>query len=215
MKIAPQRVRASLLGAFALAAIAALVDLRITHRTESHWNPRVAQRQQLRWLSAYITAYAREYGRPAFYLDSVAAHLDSATAARFKSYLVDLWGDRIYYRWDEQSFELSSRAGLSPRRHSELQDSVRVARLARGDSSGVTRPWTVAKYFDVREEYWWPVEARGRRNRLGQFTRNPAMNEPILVRAEPIPRVSPPEERRWDRPSSLDAPAASSPGPRR
>lgn len=208
-------VRLPFLIAAAVALLAGAISLRSQAQEEPDWNPRVAQRQQLRWLSAYITAYARDYGRPAFYLDSVVAHLDSATAVRFNSYLVDLWGDKVYYRWDEQSFELSSRAGLSPRRHSQLQDSVRLARLARGDSSGVTRPWTLAKRFDIREEYWWPVEARGRRNRLGQFTRMPGASEPILIRAEPLPRVSPPEAPRWDPPSSHAAQEPSSPAPRR
>lgn len=212
------RVRAPLLIAVGVALVAGVVDFRASRRQESNWNPRVAQRQQIRWLSAYITAYARDYGRPAFHIDSVISHLDSATAAQFRAYLVDLWGDKIYYRWDEQSFYLMSNAGLSFRRKNYLQDSTNKARIARGDTAWRTHPWAIARHFDIREEYWWPVEARGRKNRLGQFTRNPGLNEPILVRAEPIPReprVNPPEARRWDRPSSLDAPAPSSPAPQR
>src|SRR5688572_11033477 len=98
MRIAIPRVRRSLVVALSFAAVAALVAIR-NARPGPDWNFRVAQRQQLRWMSAYITAYAREHGRPAFYLDSVVAHLDSATAAQFNDYRYDLWGDRVYYWW--------------------------------------------------------------------------------------------------------------------
>lgn len=189
MRLAPLRVRPALLVLLVSAGIAGLVDLRATRLTHEYWNPRVAQRQQIRWLSAYITAYARKYGRPAFHLDSVVAHLDSATARQFRTYLVDLWGERVYYWWNEQTFELSSAAGLSPDRRARMEDSVRTLRFARGDTAGLSHPFALTKRFEVREEYWWPAEARGRRNRWGQYTRDPIFNEPILIRAEPIPRT--------------------------
>lgn len=176
-----------MLVALVIATIAGLLDLEASRRVREDWNPRVTQRQQIRWLSAYITAYAMEYRRPAFHLDSVVAHLDSATAARFKDYLVDLWGDRIFYWWNEQTFELGSPGGISPERHTRMADSVRALRIARGDTAGLSHPFALAKRFDVRERYWWPVEARGRRNAWGQYTREPGFNAPMLIKTRPLP----------------------------
>jgi hypothetical protein len=185
------RVRWAFPVALAMTAIAALVDLQVTRGKPVEWDLRVTQRQQLRWMSAYITAYAREYGRPAFYPDSVIAHLDSATAAQFTAYLKDVWGDKVWYWWNEQTFELSSAGGISPWRSARMQDSIRALRIARGDTAGLFRPFALAKRLDIREEYWWPVEARGRRNSWGQYTREPGFNQPILIQARPLAKTDP------------------------
>jgi hypothetical protein len=49
--------------------------------------PRVVQLMDNRLLAVRIGAYARRYGRPAYSLDSVTAHRDSADAAAFRSCL--------------------------------------------------------------------------------------------------------------------------------
>src|SRR5687767_2788795 len=145
MRLVSVRVRWTFPVALALVTIAALVDHQLTRVKPVQWDPRVTQRQQLRWMSAYITAYAREYGCPAFYLSFVLAHLDTATAAQFTAYMRDVWGDRVWYWWNEQTFELSSGGGISPLRSMQIQDSVRAARIARGDTAGLFRPFALAK----------------------------------------------------------------------
>ena len=182
-------VRRPVVAALLIAIVAAVIDLRAEREAPDAWNARAAQRQRLRWMSAYVTAYGRQYGRPAFYLDSVIAHLDSATAAQFNAYRTDFWGESVNYSWNERTFELRSTAGLFGPRLDRTEDSVRALWIARGDSMRLSHPGAIFDRLVVREEYWWPVEARGRRNQLGQYTRVPGVNEPMLIRAEPLPKT--------------------------
>ena len=77
-------------------------------------NARVAQLTRLRTLAWHIDAYAKEYGRPAFYLDSVQRHSSSADAKQFADLEIDLWGDSVYYMWTYCGFELARPLRLSP-----------------------------------------------------------------------------------------------------
>ena len=72
---------------------------------------RVAQFMYNRMLALRIEAYAREYGRPAYYLDSVMAHLDSADAKIVSGLRTDLWGKPVLYFWTWCWFTVTSRAG--------------------------------------------------------------------------------------------------------
>ena len=72
---------------------------------------RVAQLMYNRMLALRIEAYAREYGRPAYYLDSVMAHLDSADAKIVSELRTDLWGKPVHYFWTWCFFTLTSSAG--------------------------------------------------------------------------------------------------------
>jgi len=183
------KVRDTAVLAATIAVVTTLAAFHVTREASASSNPRAAQRQRLRWMSAYVTAYARQYGRPAFYLDSVTAHLDSATAAQFNAYRTDLWGEGVAYSWDERTFELRSSAGYFASQRDRMEDSVRALLIARGDSIGLSRPGETVRRFFVREEYWWPAEARGRRNSLGQYTQAPGLNAPILIRAQSVPKT--------------------------
>lgn len=72
---------------------------------------RVAQLMYNRMLALRIEAYAREYGRPAYYLDSVMAHLDSADVKIVSGLRTDLWGEPVHYFWTWCWFTVTSRAG--------------------------------------------------------------------------------------------------------
>jgi hypothetical protein len=161
--------RLTLLVAIALIAAAALAfDRDDRDEPYEHLYTRAVQRQRLRWLAYRVVSYAREHKRPAFNLDSVLVHLDSVRAAEFRHFMVDVWGTRVYYLWDETTFTLMAEGGR---------------RFGRAWSSQITRPpnataeegfkafIAVSRREDVREEYAWPPEARGRRNELGQFVR--------------------------------------------
>ena len=165
------RTRQSLLIAIAVVAAGVLVGTRVKGRgSYDHMYARAVQRQYLRWIAYRITAYAREYGRPAFHLDSVAAHLDSAKAAEFRRNLVDIWDRPVYYWWDECRFILSSSAGRSNRDYPD--DSPRTDSVVTLTQEQRFRAMMAAdRRHTVREEYGWPPEARGRRNALGQFTK--------------------------------------------
>ena len=121
------RVRLFTLIIIAVISIGAIVATQLARRERhDHLYFRAVQRQYLRWLAYRITAYAREYGRPAFHLDSVTAHMDSARAAEFRR----LTQEQQFQRWMAETRRL-----------------------------------------EVREEYGWPPEARGRRNSFGQFAK--------------------------------------------
>ena len=175
------RVLSALLG----VALSAFIADHMTRSSHDHaaWNPRVAQRAQLRWLSAYITDYGRRYGRPAFHLDSVEAHLDSATRAKFSDYRTDIWGRSVYYWWDETTFTLTSSAGLTPRQRVRKEDSIAESWKAQGrDASGWQAIGVISRRLSVIERYGWPAEVRGHRNSLGQFTQAPLVTAPVIVR---------------------------------
>ena len=165
------------------ALIGLIADRTASRSGDDDWNPRVAQRQQLRFLSAYITDYGRRYGRPAFHLDSVEAHLDSATRARFADYRTDIWGDRVYYWWDENSFTLTSNAGLDPAQRTRKEDSIAATWKAHGrDANSWHAIGVISRRLSVIERYGWPAEVRGRKNSLGQFTQANQVNAPFIVR---------------------------------
>lgn len=172
-----------LLATLTLALLALGVDRASNRSEEGAWNPRVAQRQQLRYLSAYVTDYGRRFGRPAFHLDSVEAHLDSATRAKFADYRTDIWGNRVHYWWDETSFTLTSSAGLTSKQRTRKEDSIAASWKARGrDVSSWHAVGVISRRLSVIERYGWPTEVRGRRNSLGQFTQSPQVNAPFVVR---------------------------------
>lgn len=184
MRMRLPKVSGFVVAALVLGLIAIIAD-RLVARPgdDGDWNPRVVQRQQLRFLGAYITDYGRQHGRPAFHLDSVEAHLDSATRARFHDYRTDIWGNPVHYWWDETRFHLSSGAGLAPRQRERKEDSIAAAWKALGRAvDGWEHVGAIQRRISINEEYWWPEEARGRKNSLGQFTRAAAVQMPVIVR---------------------------------
>ena len=166
------RVRLFTLIIIAVISIGAPVATQLARRERhDHLYFRAVQRQYLRWLAYRITAYAREYGRPAFHLDSVTAHMDSARAAEFNRNLVDIWGRPVFYHWDESRFTLASDAGAA-RIRDRPYDSVRAAEFRRLTQEQQFQRWMAeTRRLEVREEYGWPPEARGRRNSFGQFAK--------------------------------------------
>ncbi|HVX41170.1 MAG TPA: hypothetical protein VHB25_16505 [Gemmatimonadaceae bacterium] len=87
---------------------ACLAAYRRAHGQPETMNPRAAERERLRYLRARVVEYATLFHRPAFTLDSVAAHLDSAEAAQFESLRTNPWGSAVGYAWGPRSFELIS-----------------------------------------------------------------------------------------------------------
>jgi hypothetical protein len=164
------RIRLFSLIAIAIISLGALVATRVAARERNdHLRYRAVQRQYLRWLAYRVKAYAREHGRPAFHLDSVTAHMDSARAAEFRRNLIDIWGQPVFYHWDESRFILGSFAGTS-RLRDRPYDSVRAAEFQKLTREQQFQRWMAeTRRVEVREEYAWPPEARGRRNALGQY----------------------------------------------
>ena len=109
--------RRTALGLAAVCLCAIVLMWRVTTITREPRvavSPRVVQLMYNRRLALRIDAYARRYGRPPYYLDSVMAHLDSADDAEFQSNLTDLWGDSVTYVWSRCGFRLVSLAGGQP-----------------------------------------------------------------------------------------------------
>lgn len=156
----------SLIAVAIMAGVALVVERWPERQPYDHLYARAVQRQRLRWLAYHIYAYAREHKRPAFTLDSVLAHLDSSTAVEFKHLMIDIWGMRVFYDWDESSFTLAATGGarfgsawaaaIQPPPNSTKAEQY-IALFAAG------------RRLTVREEYGWPAGARGTRNALGQF----------------------------------------------
>jgi hypothetical protein len=119
-------MRPTLRSAIALACVLALTGLlawRIkTLRAEPHLalSARVYQLMYDRTLAQWVQAYAAAYGRPAFSIDSVLAHLDTADANTVDELLTDMWGRRVHYGWDYCSFALSSTAGWRTPRERQI-----------------------------------------------------------------------------------------------
>jgi hypothetical protein len=117
-----------------------------------------------------LTQYAQEYKRPAFRFDSVSAHLDSAHAAEFRSYLTDLWGDSIGYYWNFTTFTLWSNAGITDAgREAAIDSGMREVRVAPSSNLAAhPKPHDTPSSFDfaafqeldIRESFGWPVVAR-------------------------------------------------------
>jgi hypothetical protein len=117
--------------------------------------PRAVQLMYNRMLSLRIQRYAARYGRPAFRLDSVLAHLDSTDARVVSDLSTDLWGDEVAYRWSFCSFTLVSRAGQQYAPPSPAPaESLRAGQLSPPGA------W-------VEEEYAWPTGV-GRKERCGE-----------------------------------------------
>jgi hypothetical protein len=131
---------------------------------------RAEQLDRLRFVAGRVTQYARTYHRPAYYLDSVTAHLDSTDAAEFRIYLNDLWGDPIEYSWDFTTFSLWSNAGASNVFAEAALDSALRQLDSGGRSKHETQREFDAKMFKVESEveqaihirawYGWPEAAQ-------------------------------------------------------
>jgi hypothetical protein len=94
-----------------LAGLVASRVVTISHSPRLRTDARVAQLMLNRTLANQVIDYARKYQRPAFFLDSVQAHLDSGAAASFARLQTDLWGDPVGYFWQYCWFMLFSDAG--------------------------------------------------------------------------------------------------------
>lgn len=93
------------------AAILALRIRSIERELRVPLAPRVGQLMYNRVLAARIHAYARTHGRPAYFLDSVEVHLDSAARVEFQRLRTDLWGEPVEYVWSWCDFMLGSEGG--------------------------------------------------------------------------------------------------------
>lgn len=115
---------------------------------------RAAQLMYNRALALRIQRYAARYGRPAFRLDSVLAHLDSADVRVVSDLSTDLWGEEVAYGWSFCSFTLVSRAGeeFAPTSPAPAE-SLRAGQLSPPGG------W-------VEEAYAWPAGV-GRTDRCG------------------------------------------------
>lgn len=110
---------------------------------------RVVQLMYNRTVAAHVVEYARRYGRPPYYLDSVLVHLDSAERARVAALRTDLWGRPLRYRWSWCDFSVSSDAsGWRPARTPAADDADWRERLRHGRMAGAS---------DVWEPYLWPA----------------------------------------------------------
>lgn len=117
--------------------------------------PRAVQLMYNRMLSLRVQQYAARYGRPAFRLDSVLAHLDSTDARAVSDLSTDLWGDEVIYSWSFCSFTLVSRAGQENEPPSPAPaESLRASQLFPPGA------W-------VEEDYAWPTGV-GRTERCGE-----------------------------------------------
>ena len=154
--------RRSAIGLAAVVLCAALLAWRvrtIAREQRVPVDPRVTQLMYNRMLAQWITAYAREYGRPAYYLDSVMAHLDSADAKLVSELRTDLWGDRIRYSWSYCHFTLASPAGTRPwRRRPPRADTVAPVAPAPVAPAPATRARWLPEppQGEIHEEYPWP-----------------------------------------------------------
>ena len=111
-------------------------------------SPRVAQLMYNRMLAQWIAAYARRYRRPAYYLDSVMAHLDSADAERVSALRTDLWGKPVHYFWSYCWFSLHSYAGARPWLRPTPAESIPAESIPPGQ--------LFAPGGEIDEQYPWP-----------------------------------------------------------
>jgi hypothetical protein len=158
-----------------VAAAALLIVVAVPVAVRQHKPPdhvatraeiRAEQLARLRFVAGRLTQYARENHRPAYRFDSVVAHLDSAHAAEFRSFLTDLWGDSIDYYWNFAGFSLRSRAGLTGLGHEAAIDSaMRQAHLTMTAGSWAIPEFRIRfgklifevdKELYITAEYGWP-----------------------------------------------------------
>lgn len=159
-----------------LVAFSAIFFAVRPHQQSARAVIRAQQLARLRFVAGRLTQYANDYKRPAFRFDSVAAHLDSAGAAEFRSYLTDLWGDSIGYYWTYTTFTLWSNAGLTDAgREAAIDSAMRQRDRARSSNPSTdtrlnakpgSRELEVLQELDIRESFGWPVVARGDSVRL-------------------------------------------------
>lgn len=145
-----RRLTRPALGLVALLLCAAVLAWRIrtiANEPRVALGPRAVQLMYNRMLALRIIDYARTHRRPAYYMDSVLAHLDSAEARLVSDLGTDLWGGRVYYAWTWCDFRLSSDAGEPwPRSQAAWDSTWREAR-ARG---------RLGMPHVISEEYPWP-----------------------------------------------------------
>ena len=151
----------------ALSAVVGLSMVTLAYARNRHddqgMDPRAGQREYLRWMAAKIFDYSVAYHRPVYFTDSVVAHLDSADAARFRRFSVDLWGDPVSYWWDEYGFTLTANAGVTPQMRNAIEDSVYRAEAEarkRGEPDPAAKtPWKpIGRNLTIREEFGWPPD---------------------------------------------------------
>lgn len=151
--LTPKLTRRTAVGLAALLLSAGVLASRvrtIAREPRVPLGPRVAQLMHNRMLALQVQAYARTYGRPAYYLDSVEAHLDSAERERVSALRTDLWGDSVTYFWSYCEFSVSSEAGVHGPNTKAAFDST-AREMARRNA----RTWPVSF---IREEYAWPAD---------------------------------------------------------
>jgi hypothetical protein len=145
-----------LLGAVALMLAGVTLRWRVetlSHQREVILGARPIQLMYNRMLAVRILAYSRRYGRPAYYLDSVVVHLDSAEAELVHDLRTDLWGQPVMYGWSYCGFSIGSSGETAGR-----PAHVEVVRLSTGRSTPLS--W-------ISERFSWPPEvlANSRRGR--------------------------------------------------
>lgn len=154
--------RRSLIGLTAVLLEALVLAWRlraIAHAPRVVVSARVVQLMDNRLLAEQIEGYAKRYERPAYFLDSVTAHLDSADAAAFRRNLTDLWGEPVSYLWTWCDFTLVSRAGMRGRLLSwPASDSIRREMASRG---------RMGFPVVIDERYPWPPGVGRTRNCFG------------------------------------------------
>jgi hypothetical protein len=75
-------------------------------------SPRVAELMYMRMLAQWIQGYSKEYGRAAFTIDSVEAHLGSGDAETVRDLRASIYGGGVDYAWDYCGFSLSVATGI-------------------------------------------------------------------------------------------------------
>ena len=107
-----RRTAASLVVAAACAVVLGwrVREIRATPRIEVA--PRVAELMYMRLLSRWIDDYAAKYGRPAFSIDSVEAHLDPGDLRVVRNLRTSIYGGLVRYGWDYCGFSLDVSTGI-------------------------------------------------------------------------------------------------------
>lgn len=135
--------RRTALGVSAVIVLAIALAWRL-HRLATEprlrLSPRVVALMDNRMLARRILAYANAYGRPAYVLDSVEAHVDTSDAQLVSDLTTDPWGDPVHYDWNYCGFTLARTPGVA-----------------------LPASWWRSRRYVVREDYAWPAHV-GRKN---------------------------------------------------
>ena len=102
---------------------------------------RVASLMYLRLVSRSVYAYAEQFGRPPYNVDSIYGHLDSAQKAGLDADFAGLW--QFGYWWTWCDYRLNARTAPPP-------DSMRVPLWL---TRGVVR---FTRDVSIQEGYTWP-----------------------------------------------------------